>query len=247
MLCLLAQSVFVGAQTVTEIDSCEVTHEKLVRPQQIIVPAAMIAVGAVAVGNPRLCRMKYDVRNSIQDWRGSHRKANVETWASLSTSLIVLSLDRKPKKNSLVDRLMVKVTSYALLYTMAPITRRCVREARPDGHGNHSFVSFKAANAFMTAEQIRIEHGWGWGMGAYTMAAGISMLNMYNDRSYINDVLAGAGMGILATHAAYWLLPLERRWFGLDKRPKKKDASMMLLPTYNAENNAVGLAFTAVW
>ena len=232
----------VRAQT----DTVEVERERLVRPQQIIVPAAMITMGAVAVGNHRLCEMKYDVRDAMQRGRGSHRKANVETWLTLSAQVGVIALGPRCK-HSFVDRLMVKATSYALLYATMPVVRRCVREPRPDGHSSHSFPSFKTANAFMVAEQTRIERGWAWGMGMYTFATGIGVFQMYNDRCYVNDVVAGAGMGILATHAAYWLLPAERRWFGLDKRKRKagSEAAIVLLPTYEPVSRTVGLAFTA--
>jgi membrane-associated phospholipid phosphatase len=37
---------------------------------------------------------------------------------------------------------------------------------------------------------------------------------MYNERHWLNDVLAGAGIGILSAKAAYWLLPWERRHLG---------------------------------
>ena len=213
-----------------------------IRPQQIIVPAAMITAGAVAVSNHRLCDMKMDVRDAFQRGRGSHHKANIETWATLTTQLTVLILGPETR-HSLVDRLFVKVTGYTLLYTTMPIVRRCVHENRPDGHGSHAFPSFKVANSFMVAEQTRIERGWAWGMGVYTMAAGIGVLQMYNDRCYINDVVAGAGMGILAAHAAYWLLPLERRWLGLDKKQKKQDTSMMFLPTYDFSTRTAGISF----
>ena len=216
-----------------------------IRPQQIVVPAAMIAVGAAAVGNNKLGEWKMDVRDGMQRARGAHRKANVEIWATLAVQISVVALGPRPK-HSFVDRMLVKTTSYALLYSTMPIVRRCVREPRPDGKSQHGFPSFKTANAFMAAEQIRIERGWGWGMGMYAFATGIGALQLYNDRCYINDVLAGAGMGILTTHVAYWLLPLERRWFGLDKKKKSnKDAALMFLPTYDHSTQTVGLAFTA--
>lgn len=214
-----------------------------VRPQQIVVPAAMITVGAVAVAQPRLCRMKIDVRNHWQDWRGNHRKAYVDTWATLSAQLLTVALGPKTK-HKFVDRMLVKATSYALLYSVMPVVKRCVRETRPDGNSFHSFPSFKAANAFMAAEQVRIERGWAWGMGMYVFATGVGALQMYNDRAYVNDIVAGAGMGILAVHAAYWILPYERRWFGLDKK-KNKDVGMFLLPTYDASSKTIGLAFAA--
>lgn len=226
-------------------DSLSVEYREChIRPQQIIVPAAMIGLGAVAVKNHRLCEMKYDVRDAFQRGRGTHRKANVENWVTLTAQIGMMALGPTTKHN-LADRLLLKITSYTLLYCTMPVVNRCVREPRPDGHNLHAFPSFKTANAFLVAEQTRIERGWACGMGMYAVAAGVGVLQMYNDRCYINDVLAGAGMGILATHAAYWLLPLERRWFGLEKKRKNRDAALMLLPTYDHTSQTVGIAFAA--
>jgi membrane-associated phospholipid phosphatase len=63
----------------------------------------------------------------------------------------------------------------------------------------------------MGAELARQEYGWGYGIAAYTVAAGTAFLRLYNDRHWLNDVVAGAGIGILSAQAAYWLLPLERK------------------------------------
>ena len=244
---LILLSVHVVGQT---RDSLALAQEEAryatarIQPQQIIVPAAMIAVGAAAVGNNKLGELKMDIRDGMQRARGTRRKANVETWVTLTAQISVVALGPRPK-HSFIDRMLVKTTSYALLYSTMPIVRRCVREPRPDGHNNHSFPSFKAANLFLAAEQVRIERGWGWGMGMYAFATGFGALQMYNDRCYINDIIAGAGMGILATHAAYWLLPLERRWFGLDKKKRDKDMGMMLVPTYDHSTQTLGIAFTA--
>lgn len=216
--------------------------ELRLRPQQVIVPAAMVTAGAIAISNPRLSGWKHDVRDAFQRGRNGRHKANVETWATLTMQATTMALGPAPR-HSLLDRLLVKTTSYALLYSLGPVVRRCVREARPDGHGPHAFPSLKTAAAFMAAEQTRIERGWGWGMGFYAFAAGVGVLQMYNDRCYLNDVLAGAGMGILCTHAAYWLLPLERRWFGLDKRRKAQDSALLLLPTYDPSTHTAGLSF----
>ena len=219
-------------------------HKPLIRPQQIIVPAALITLGAAALGNNRLADMKYDVRDAFQRGRGEHRKAYVETWVTLATQILTIAVGPKCK-HSMMDRMLVKATGYALLYTSMPIVNACVREKRPDGKGRHSFPSFKTANAFLAAEQIRIERGWAWGMGVYTIAAGIGVMQMYNDRAYINDVLAGAGMGILAVHGAYWLLPLERKWFGLDKKTKNKNRGLLLLPTYEPITRTAGFSLAA--
>ena len=232
-----------GLRLKTQDEPKRMQGERMFRPQQVIVPATMIGLGAVAVANGRLSEMKMDVRDAFQRGRGDHRKANVETWVTLSSQLFTIALGPRPK-HSFADRMLVKATSYLLLYSTMPVVRACVRETRPDGHRGHAFPSFKTANAFMMAEQTRVERGWAWGMGMYTVAAGVGVLQMYNDRCYVNDVLAGAGMGILACHAAYWLLPLERRWLGLDKR-KKGDGGLVLLPTYDGRSRTVGIALTA--
>ena len=247
LLLLLVQTIQVYGQV--EADSNFVAKsgrvpsgERKFQPQQVIVPATLITVGAVAVGNRRLCEMKMDVRDAFQRARGSHHKANVEVWATLSAQIFTMALGPRPK-HKFVDRMLVKATSYALLYTTMPIVRRCVYEPRPDGHGNHAFLSLKTANAFMAAEQTRIERGWGWGLGMYGFAAGIGILQMYNDRAYINDVIAGMGAGILSVHASYWLLPLERRWLGLDKRRSDRAANLVFLPTFEPQTRTAGLVF----
>lgn len=229
-----------------ERDTTRVADFCRVRPQQVIVPAAMIGVGALAISNHKLCEMKYDVRDAMQRGRGTHHKANIETWATLTAQLTTIALGPRCK-HKFVDRMLVKITSYAFLYSTGHIIKACVREPRPDGHGSHAFTSLKTGAAFMAAEQTRIERGWGWGMGLYAFAAGVGVMQMYNDRCYINDVIAGAGMGILSTHAAYWLLPYERRWFGLDKHKRNKpaDSAMMLLPTFEYNTRTVGVAFAA--
>ena len=70
----------------------------------------------------------------------------------------------------------------------------------------------------MGAELMREEYGNAWGAGAYVIAGGVAFLRMYNDRHWLNDVIAGAGVGILAARIGYWLLPLERKLFRWEKK-----------------------------
>ena len=41
----------------------------------------------------------------------------------------------------------------------------------------------------------------------YAVAAATGYLRIYNDRHYINDVVAGACIGVISTKLAYWLYP----------------------------------------
>ncbi len=95
----------------------------------------------------------------------------------------------------------------------------------------------------MGAELVRSEYGNAYGAGAYVVAAGIAMLRIYNDRHWLNDVIGGAGFGILSARIGYWLLPCERKLF----RWKNSDPSVSVLPTYNPAGHNVGIAFAATF
>ena len=45
------------------------------------------------------------------------------------------------------------------------------------------------------------------GNSGYAMAALTGFLRVYNNRHYLNDVVAGACIGILCTKLGYWLQP----------------------------------------
>ena len=72
----------------------------------------------------------------------------------------------------------------------------------------------------------------------YVVASGIGVLRVWNERHWATDVLAGAGIGILSARVAYWLLPFERRLFGLDKKQKASD--MVAIPYYSPTDRSFG-------
>ncbi|MDE6694481.1 MAG: phosphatase PAP2 family protein, partial [Bacteroidales bacterium] len=90
----------------------------------------------------------------------------------------------------------------------------------------------------------------------YTVATSVAFLRMYNNRHWLNDVIAGAGIGILSARIGYWMLPLYQRWFHWDanaknaKNPKnskspknlKKSRSFVtVLPAYDYDMQAMSL------
>ena len=104
---------------------------------------------------------------------------------------------------------------------------------------NHwlSFPSGHTATAFAGAELVRAEYGWGYGIAAYTVATGVAFMRLYNNRHWLNDVLAGAGVGIVSAQIGYWMLPLSRKIFKMDRRK-----ALVSTPMYYPEQNALGMA-----
>jgi membrane-associated phospholipid phosphatase len=73
-----------------------------------------------------------------------------------------------------------------------------------------------------------------YGIAGYAMAFSTGYLRMYNNKHWLSDVIAGAGIGIASTKLAYWLYPkIESKLF------KHAPASTMILPVY--QNRTIGL------
>jgi membrane-associated phospholipid phosphatase len=97
---------------------------------------------------------------------------------------------------------------------------------RPGGTNHQSFPSGHTAQAFVAATFLHKEFGdksvW-YSIGAYTMASTVGALRIMNNKHWISDVLAGAGIGILSTNMAY--ATHKYKW---GKRP-----NLVALPTYS--------------
>lgn len=92
------------------------------------------------------------------------------------------------------------------------------------------FPSGHTATVFTGAELMRVEYGVGMGIGAYSVALGVAFLRLYNGRHWLNDVIAGAGIGILSARIGYWMFPLYQKWFKWDNQCSH---IVVISPTYN--------------
>lgn len=127
-------------------------------------------------------------------------------------------------KHDVLNRSVILLKSELLMMAIVFPTKKFSHHLRPDGSGYNSFPSGHTAQAFVAATFLHKEYGHlsPWvSVGAYTMASTVGVLRILNNRHYASDVLAGAGVGILATNLAYYT-----HRFKWGKR-------MTVLPTYN--------------
>ena len=237
MLCLLV-AVSMKAQDVALTDSlvdvCGTEHK--FKAKQLIVPGALVAVGSVGIA----------FHEKLGGWgTGSHTSVdNYIQYAPVAANLFLGCIGVKHKHN-FVDRVLISATAYAVEVALVNGLKYSVRETRPGCDDRKSFPSGHTATVFTGAELVRKEYGWGIGSAAYAVAIATGALRVYNNKHWCNDVLAGAGIGILSANVAYWLYPLEKKLFAPKKR-NQNAASVMVVPTYEAGHNTIGVAFTAV-
>lgn len=243
-MALIVASECRAAEAVDSTSQVRVNSEERFNARQLIVPGALIAVGAFGVENGWMCRVKRDVRHDMQKMNGGHQiKADTYLQYLPAAAYVAMGSLGVKSKRSLKERAMVTVTSAACYGILTTGIKHTVREMRPDGSERNSFPSGHTALAFMGAELIRSEYPLGAGVTAYVVATGVGFMRLYNDRHWLNDVVAGAGVGILSARVGYWMLPVWRRVFHLDRCG---DGAMMAVsPFYSSDLGALGACFVA--
>ena len=99
----------------------------------------------------------------------------------------------------------------AIMSTVVSQLKVKTKVMRPDGSNNHSFPSGHTATAFMTATMLHKEYGdispW-ISIGAYSAATATGLMRMANNKHWLSDIMAGAGIGILSTELGYFITDL---------------------------------------
>lgn len=222
------------------IDSAALKKEYQFNYKKLIVPAGLIAAGAagIRVFTGFKCSLASDFTNLRKNnyWHGDDYIQYVPAVAYLALGNCGVK-----SRNNLRDRVMAGATAYLCMAVIVNTTKFFVNERRPESGAMNSFPSGHSATVFLGAELMRIEYGNAIGVAGYAVAAGVGFLRMYNGRHWYNDVLAGAGIGILCARLGYWLLPFEKRLFRL------RTGNTAVLPFYSPHDKNIGIAVAAAF
>ena len=216
------------------------TYSTRFRTEQLVAPIAFIGLGALGVGEKSPMRgINLAIKDGLYE-TSKGVKLRFDDYVQYAPVAFYLTLDFMglKAKHSFGERVAVAAVTYIAVTAFSQSIKYIVREPRPDTGTRNSFPSGHTATVFAGAELVRSEYGWGAGMGAYALAATVGFMRMYNGRHWFNDVLAGAGFGILSARVGYWLLPLNRHIF---KIPRKGQA-MVATPMYYANTRALGMS-----
>lgn len=209
------------------------------RPEQLVVPGALLVIGALGVGDKAPMRgINLAVNEGMTKIRGTNFQHcdDFLQYVPAATYLGLCATNVKAKHTP-SERVAVAAVAYIAFAALNNAMKFAINEQRPDSFKMNSFPSGHTGTAFVGAELMRAEYGWGYGLAAYAMASGVAFMRLYNGRHWLNDVIAGAGVGILSARIGYWMLPLNRKIFKMDRRK-----ALVTTPVYYPDNNALGMA-----
>lgn len=227
--------------SITKIDSTS-NHLKF-NYKQLIIPSVLIGYGVIGLGSDQLLSFNSQIRAEVTE--DIDEKITIDDFSQYAPAASVYALNAfgVKGKNNMRDRSVILVTSYAIMATTVLSLKSIVHEERPDGSSNNSFPSGHTATAFMGAEFLWQEYKdksiW-YGIAGYAVATGTGLFRIYNNRHWLTDVAAGAGIGIMSTKIAYWINPyITRKLF---KSSAENKSTSMIMPFYNGKQYGLGFA-----
>lgn len=230
--------------SITKIDST--SHQLKFNYKQLIIPGVLIGYGVIGLESDQLLSFNSQIKKEVTE--DIDNKITIDDFSQYAPAASVYALNAfgVKGKNNMRDRSVIFVTSYAIMATTVLGLKSLVHEERPDGSSNNSFPSGHTATAFAGAEFLWQEYKdksiW-YGIAGYAVATGTGLFRIYNNRHWLTDVAAGAGIGILSTKIAYWMNQyITKKLF---KSTSEVKSTSMIAPFYNGQQ--YGLSFVKVF
>lgn len=184
------------------------SHSHAFSVAQVAVPSLMIGSGVALHTVPALKSLNQSIRDGIVDLGMPHCKIDDYLMFLPSVSVAGLNLMGLPSAHSFKEIAILMGETYLAGEIIVLTIKNNANLQRPDGTSWNTFPSGHTFTAFVGAEMLRREYGKdypGIAIAGYGVATFIGGMRLYNNRHWMADILAGAGLGILTTSAVYWI------------------------------------------
>lgn len=248
ILCIyFSTSIYASGELFVPADS--IVTDSIIKKQsgfsykQLILPTALITYGAVeALLANKVRLLNYAIGHEFSTHVQPKFRIDDITQYVPAASVYILGFAGAKGKHNFKDKTIILGIASLLTAVSVNTIKYTAKVERPDKSARNSFPSGHTAIAFMGAEFLRQEYKevsvW-YGIAGYTIAAGTGTLRLYNNKHWIGDILAGAGLGILSTKVAYWIYPILKRKFSSKKSHGKK---LSFVPFYNGQQGGFSLS-----
>ena len=240
----------IAAKTTTTIqprklniaESFNKLNETSRRIKSLILPAIFIAYGLIALENDKLQSLDNWVRQKV--WVDNpHQPAHFDDALQYVPGVSVYLLNGLGTrgKNNLLDATRQYLISSFLMMVVVQSGKAITKLPRPDGFGTNTFPGGHTATAFVAAEflhqEFKDKSPW-ISITGYAMAAVVGYMRIYNNRHWLKDDIAGAGIGIGITKLVYWIYPgIKRKFF------KDKPMNTIVMPYYQQGRRGISLTY----
>ena len=195
--------------------------------KKAVIPTSLLIGGMVT----QLGRDE-SISNEIVEERNEHLFGftnHLDDYAQFAPFVAIYAFDiaGMKAKTDWQNRTAILIKGQILNLGTVYLLKKAVNTTRPDGT-HFSFPSGHTANVFAGATMLAMEYGdeYKWvPYVSYSVASGVGVMRMANNKHYISDVLFGAGLGILSMKIAYWTH--QYRW---NKQKTAKDPFENLYP-----------------
>ena len=208
--------------------------------KQLIIPSVLIGYGVIGLESDGLIMVNSGIKEEVNE--NIDEKFTIDDFSQYVPAASVYGLNAfgVKGKHNFKDRTIILGTSYIIMSASVLSLKSIAKVERPDGSAFNSFPSGHTATAFAGAEFLWQEYKdvsiW-YGISGYVIATGTGIFRMYNDRHWLTDVVAGAGIGILSTKIAYWLNPfIQKKIFN----SRESNGTSIIAPFYNGKQFGVG-------
>ncbi len=171
----------------------------------------LVAGGLVAAGTAMhfATDFKVGVRDEINRYLPDYHN-DIDDYMQYVSYAAVFAFDAAGIRSQHSSLRKVSTIGTAIIINLVVIQglKYSIAEPRPDGSSNNSFPSGHTATAFMGAHIFHKEYKHRsvfYSIGAYALATFTGVFRQLNNRHWISDVFAGAGIGIGTTELAYFL------------------------------------------
>jgi len=207
------------------------TVAPVARAAGIVIPAAMVTYGLISLGDNGIRRLDHNIRDNLaRDNAFWYISADNYTQFAPAVAAFALKGCGVSSAHNWGDMAAIYLLSNALAGGIVYGTKYAIGRQRPDASNNLSFPSGHTETAFVAAEflyqEFKDKSAW-IGVAGYGVAAWTGAARIMNNKHWLSDVVAGAGVGILSAKAVYWCYPYLKKalWHG--------NSSAMLLPGYS--------------
>lgn len=213
-------------------------------PKKLILPSGLIAAGAISFAIPAMKKWDLGIRQEVAEHNLTRTALDDYTQYVPGAMVYGLNLFGVKGRHSLGDRTIIYASSQLIAAAIVTPAKSWIGEERPDGSNRKSFPSGHAATAFSNAHFLYREYRDSntlLSLAGYPFAIFTGVYRVVNNKHWMTDIVAGAGVGILSTELAYWIYPKVSTL--LNK--KNGNTQSMVMPYYQSQK--IGVSYYMVF